>query len=44
MALEILHLSRDRAVRGRLIRLLEKHTGQRHGSDLDAWYEWLWDA
>ncbi len=42
MALEILHLSRDPGVRGRLVRLLEKRTGQRHGADLDAWYRWLW--
>ncbi len=42
MVLETMHLSHDSATRGRLSRLLEKRTGQRHGFDLDAWYQWLW--
>ena len=42
MLLEIIHLTRDRTVRSRLIRLLETRTRQRHGTDFDAWYRWLW--
>ncbi len=42
MLLEAANLTRDSVVRGRLIRLLEKRTGRRHGSDVDAWYHWLW--
>ncbi len=29
-------------VRTRLIRFLERHTGQRFGDDLGAWREWMW--
>ena len=42
MLLEIFHLARDSGVRGRIVRLLERRTGERHGADLDAWYRWLW--
>ena len=42
MALETLRLSRQRSLSLRLISLLEEQTGERHGSDIDAWYRWLW--
>ncbi len=42
MALEVIHLSRDRAVERRLIGLLQKQTGQRFSFDIDRWYDWLW--
>ena len=42
MVLEIVHLTRGPALRARLIRLLERRTGQRLGDDLDDWYHWLW--
>jgi hypothetical protein len=29
-------------IRGRLIRFLERHTGQRFGDDLSKWREWMW--
>jgi hypothetical protein len=29
-------------VRARLLRFLEKRTGQRHGDDLRAWRRWIW--
>ncbi len=42
MVLETVNLTRDRDVRARLIRVLERRTGQRLGDDLDDWYHWLW--
>ena len=42
MVLDLVHLTPNTGIRGRLIRLLEKRTGQRHGDDLDAWYRWMW--
>lgn len=39
--LELLRFSRA-PVQTRLIRLLEARTGQDHGPDLEAWYQWLW--
>ena len=42
MLLEVTYFTRDRTARSRLIRLLETKTRQRHGTDFDAWYRWLW--
>ncbi len=43
MAIEIIYLSRNRQTSSRLIELLKRKTGQDHGYDLHAWYEWLWN-
>lgn len=31
------------AVRRRLVRFLERQTGQRFGDDLERWHKWIWD-
>ena len=33
---------RESIIRSRLLRFLEKQTGQRYGEDLNAWREWMW--
>lgn len=42
MALEMMHFLRDSSTRERLKSILEKHTGEQLGDDLDVWYRWLW--
>ncbi len=42
MVLEILPFSREPEVRRRLLEILGRQTGEDHGSDLHAWYEWVW--
>ena len=41
--LELLRFSRGPLVQAQVVRLLRQHTGQTHGLDLDAWYQWLWN-
>ncbi len=43
MLLEVIHLSRDPIVRTQIIGRLERSTRQKHGADIDAWYDWLWN-
>lgn len=43
MVLDLLPLTRDPEWKRELIRLLEKKTGQKHGYDIDAWLNWLWE-
>jgi hypothetical protein len=35
-------IRRESIVRSRLLRFLERQTGQRFGDDLNAWREWMW--
>ena len=42
MVLEVLPFSREPGVRRRLVDLLRRQTGRDHGTDLHAWYEWIW--
>ena len=42
MALEVIRLSRNRAVDDALFSALRRHTGQEIENDFDAWYHWLW--
>jgi len=42
MLLELVYLSRDPYTRSRLMGQITKRTGQKHGDDFDAWYQWLW--
>ena len=42
MLLELVYLTRDPLIRTRLMAELGERTRQRHGGELDAWYEWLW--
>lgn len=42
MVLEAILLSRDSSFNGRLVKLLEKKTGQSFGYDVEAWFQWLW--
>ena len=42
MAVEIAYFSRDPNVFRKLIRLLNNKTGQNLGTDLDAWYSFIW--
>lgn len=39
----LLYLSRDPANNLAIIRLMEEKTGQRHGGDMNAWLEWMWN-
>ncbi len=43
MALEVVHLSRDRGVESNLLKIMKKKTGKNFGFDVDRWYEWLWE-
>jgi hypothetical protein len=43
MSLETLSLSRSRVINERLIAVAETKTGQEHGFDISAWYEWIWN-
>ncbi len=40
--LEMTPLIGDPALKTRIFQLLEKKTGQKNGSDSNAWYRWLW--
>ena len=42
MVLEVLPFSREPRVRRRLVEMLEAKTGQELGTDVHAWYEWIW--
>lgn len=42
MALDVLRLSQHPVVSGLLSRMLEKHTGQALGFDVQAWQLWVW--
>ncbi len=45
MLLDVVYLSRVRggSYGGPVMNLLEKKTKQRHGGDLYAWFEWMWN-
>jgi len=42
MALETLHFMRGSSTADRLLEILEKHSEQSYGMDIDSWYHWLW--
>ncbi len=42
MLLEVLVLIRQPSTLRGLVNLLETQTGETHGTDLNAWYNWLW--
>ncbi|MFT5445066.1 MAG: hypothetical protein ACI9DC_000226 [Gammaproteobacteria bacterium] len=42
MILDTTYLSRSALVSLRMLRLLDKHTGQSIGVDLQQWYQWMW--
>ena len=44
MALEIMRLSRNPAVSAALVQSIENGTGERHGYDLGAWQQAMWNA
>lgn len=43
MVLEVSRISPERGLATRLNRLAELKTGQRFGSDFDAWWDWQWN-
>jgi len=43
MALEILNLQRDPAIRQPLLKLLSEKTGKTYGLNFQRWYAWLWN-
>ena len=42
MALEVLNLQRDPAIRQPLLKLVREKTGQSYGFRFNLWYSWLW--
>ena len=44
MALEIMRLSRNPAVSAALVQSIENGTGEKHGYDLGAWQQTMWNA
>jgi len=42
MMLEVIYLTRDPEFTGVLVKTLEEKTGQKHGYQIDKWYEWIW--
>lgn len=43
MLVELMGLARERGLGDQLIQLLHRHTGQSFGTDLRAWYHWIWN-
>jgi len=43
LLIDVLYLSRNRANDRAIIRLMERKTGQRHGGNINAWLEWMWN-
>ena len=39
---ELMRYVPDEASRRRIVSVLERGTGQRHGRDLEGWWEWIW--
>ncbi len=44
MLVELAGFAPDARTQQTVLRLLERGTGQRHGRNLDAWYEWIWQT
>jgi hypothetical protein len=42
MVLDIIYLSRSPLIGLRLLRMLDRHTGQTIGFDMQQWYQWMW--
>jgi hypothetical protein len=42
MLLDATYISRSALVSLRMLRLLDKHTGETNGVDLRKWYQWIW--
>ncbi len=43
MLLEVYYLSNDHRFNSKVLRLLEKKSGKRYGTDVNKWYEYLWN-
>jgi hypothetical protein len=42
LLLETMRLARDPRLPGQIVKLLEKHTAQNFGFEVEAWWQWVW--
>ena len=43
MTLEIIYFANQPSISDPLLKIIQRHTGQTFGHDLNAWYQWLWN-